>query len=55
MANNACKFHEDRLNDGVTIYLIVAKPRGTWSLFAAGALSTACIVSVIHRTACRAA
>ena len=30
IANNACKFHEDRLNDGVTIYVIVAKPRGTW-------------------------
>jgi len=28
LANNACKFHEDRLKGGVTIYFIVAKPRG---------------------------
>jgi len=27
IAKNACKFHVDRLNDGVTIYLILAKPR----------------------------
>ena len=27
IANNACKFHEDRLKDGVTIYFIVEKPR----------------------------
>jgi len=36
IANNACKFHKDRLNDGVTINFIVAKPRGsgeTWSRF----------------------
>ena len=62
IANDACKFHNDRLNDGVTIYFIVAKPRGIykqWNLvtfFAAGALrSTAYIVSVTHRTECRAA
>ena len=41
MTNNACKFHEDRLNDGVTIYFIVVKPRAAIELgpvFAAGAL-----------------
>ena len=56
IANNACKFHEDRLNDGVTIYFIVAKPRvisETWSRFFCS--MCACIVSVTHRTACRAA
>ena len=60
IANNACKFHEDRLNDGVTIYFIVAKPRisiETWSrFFATGTLvSAACAVSVTHRTSCPAA
>ena len=33
IANNVCKFHEDRLNDGVTIYFIVAKPRGSGETF----------------------
>jgi len=30
--NNACKFHEDRLYDGVTIYFIVVKPRAAMEL-----------------------
>ena len=29
IANEACKFREDRLKDGVTIYFIVPKPRGS--------------------------
>ena len=28
-SQQCCKFHDDRLNDGVTIYFIVAKPRGS--------------------------
>ena len=32
IANNACKFHEDRLNNGVTIYFIVVKPRAAMEL-----------------------
>jgi len=27
IANNVCKFHENRLKDGVTVYFIVEKPR----------------------------
>ena len=59
IANNVCKFDEDRLNDGVTIYFIVAKPRGSSEtlsrFFATCALCNACAVSVTHRTTCRAA
>jgi len=36
MANNACKFHGDRLDDGMTIYLMLAKPPGNseiWSRY----------------------
>jgi len=29
IANNGCKFHEDRLKDGVIIYIIVATPRSS--------------------------
>ena len=57
IANNACKSHKDRLNDGVTIYFIVANHVEAVEfgpVFAAGALRTAYIVSVTHRTACRA-
>jgi len=32
IANNACKFHEDRLKDGVTIDFIVFKPRAAMEL-----------------------
>ena len=58
IANNTCKFHEDRLNDGVTIYFIVAKPRGisgTLShVFATDALSMRfeCDAPYYCRTAC---
>ena len=53
IANKVCKFDEDRLNDGVTIYFIVAKPRGSgetyWSVFLQQE-RCACAVSVTHRT-----
>ena len=52
IANNACKFHEDRLNGGVTMYFIVANPRGsgeTWSrFFATGALCMHCDAPCIY-------
>ena len=41
IANKVCKFHEDRLNDDVTIYFIVVKPRAAMELgpvFATGTL-----------------
>jgi len=52
IANNASKFHEDRLNDGVTIYFIVNKPHGisgTWSRFF-NRCALLCAVSVTHRS-----
>ena len=48
LANNACKFHEDRLNDGMTIYFIVAKPRETVEL--GPVFCNGCALSVTHRT-----
>jgi len=57
IANNACKFHEDRLNDGVTIYFIVVKPRAAMELgpvFAiTGALQRSILtVKYLRRSAC---
>ena len=53
MPNSACKFHEDQLNDGVTIYFIVAKPRGSGPVFCSRcALRTAYIVRMDSRAVC---